>query len=36
MDGWNKEKCLYMDIRTEASIDICEYPDSCKVNILPA
>lgn len=31
-----QEKCLYIDIRTEAGIDICEYPDSGKVNILPA
>lgn len=27
--------CEYLDIRTEAGIDICEYPDSGKVNILP-
>jgi uncharacterized cupin superfamily protein len=27
--------CEYIDIRTEAGIDICEYPDSGKVNILP-
>ena len=31
-----EETCLYIDIRTEAGIDICEYPDSGKVNILPA
>ncbi len=31
-----QEKCIYIDIRTEAGIDICEYPDSGKVNILPA
>ncbi len=30
------EHCTYIDIRTEAGIDICEYPDSGKVNILPA
>lgn len=30
-----QEKCRYIDIRTEAGIDICEYPDSGKVNILP-
>lgn len=27
--------CEYIDIRTEAGIDVCEYPDSGKVNILP-
>ena len=27
--------CMYIDIRTEAGFDICEYPDSGKVNILP-
>jgi uncharacterized cupin superfamily protein len=27
--------CEYIDIRTEAGIDICEYPDSGKINILP-
>lgn len=25
----------YIDIRTEAGLDICEYPDSGKVNIIP-
>lgn len=30
-----QEKCQYLDIRTEAGIDVCEYPDSGKVNILP-
>lgn len=30
-----EEACEYMDIRTEAGIDVCEYPDSGKVNILP-
>jgi uncharacterized cupin superfamily protein len=30
-----QEKCRYIDIRTEAGIDVCEYPDSGKVNILP-
>ncbi|MBH1939646.1 cupin domain-containing protein [Mobilitalea sibirica] len=29
------EICEYLDIRTEAGIDVCEYPDSGKVNILP-
>ena len=28
--------CVYLDIRTKANIDICDYPDSGKVNILPA
>ncbi len=27
--------CVYLDLRTTCSIDICEYPDSGKVNILP-
>ncbi len=27
--------CLYLDIRTTVGIDVCEYPDSNKVNILP-
>lgn len=27
--------CEYIDIRTEAGIDVCEYPDSGKINILP-
>jgi len=27
--------CVYLDLRTSAGIDICEYPDSNKVNILP-
>jgi uncharacterized cupin superfamily protein len=27
--------CVYLDIRTLYDIDICEYPDSGKVNILP-
>ena len=28
--------CVYLDIRTRANIDVCEYPDSGKINILPA
>ncbi len=28
--------CEYIDVRTEAGLDVCEYPDSGKVNILPA
>lgn len=27
--------CLYLDIRTTFGIDVCEYPDSGKINILP-
>ncbi len=27
--------CVYVDIRTIHGIDVCEYPDSGKVNILP-
>ncbi len=27
---------VYIDIRTKANIDVCEYPDSGKINILPA
>ena len=27
--------CVYLDIRTAIGIDICEYPDSEKINILP-
>ncbi|MEJ2183557.1 MAG: cupin domain-containing protein [Nitrospirota bacterium] len=27
--------CVYLDLRTTVGIDVCEYPDSGKVNILP-
>jgi uncharacterized cupin superfamily protein len=27
--------CIYLDLRTTIGIDVCEYPDSGKVNILP-
>lgn len=27
--------CKYLDVRTLAEIDVCEYPDSGKINILP-
>ena len=27
--------CVYLDIRTTFGIDVCEYPDSGKLNILP-
>lgn len=30
------EPCTYLDIRTFYGIDVCEYPDSGKINILPA
>ena len=29
------EPCKYFDIRTTFGIDICEYPDSGKINIVP-
>jgi len=28
--------CAYLDLRTEANVDVCEYPDSGKINILPS
>lgn len=28
--------CLYLDLCTKANVDVCEYPDSGKINILPA
>lgn len=31
----NSEPLIYMDLRTINKIDVCEYPDSKKVNILP-
>lgn len=27
--------CIYVDLRTTVGIDVCEYPDSNKINILP-
>ncbi len=30
------EQLVYIDLRTRANIDVCEYPDSGKINILPA
>jgi uncharacterized cupin superfamily protein len=30
------EPLTYIDLRTKANIDVCEYPDSGKINILPA
>lgn len=33
----DKDKpCKYLDIRTDLGMDVCDYPDSGKVNILPA
>ena len=29
------EPCKYLDLRTVSGLDICEYPDSGKINILP-
>ena len=29
------EQLIYIDLRTKANIDVCEYPDSGKINILP-
>lgn len=31
----SEEACIYLDIRTTPGIDVCEYPDSGKINILP-
>jgi uncharacterized cupin superfamily protein len=30
-----KQRCLFLDIRTNNGLDVCEYPDSGKINILP-
>lgn len=27
--------CVYLDLRTTVAVDVCEYPDSNKINILP-
>ena len=29
------EPCVYLDIKTTVGVDICEYPDSGKINISP-
>jgi uncharacterized cupin superfamily protein len=29
------EPLVYIDLRTKANVDVCEYPDSGKINILP-
>jgi uncharacterized cupin superfamily protein len=31
----SEHPCCFLDIRTAADIDVCEYPDSGKINILP-
>jgi len=28
--------CIYLDIKTTVGIDVCEYPDSGKINISPS
>lgn len=30
-----QQACQYLDIRTETGLDVCEYPDSGKINIQP-
>ncbi len=30
----NDSPCIYLDVRTSIGIDVCEYPDSGKLNIL--
>jgi len=30
------EPCTYLDVRTLIGVDVCEYPDSGKVNIIPS
>ncbi len=31
----DKIQCVYLDIKSNAGIDICEYPDSNKINVSP-
>ncbi len=31
----SNEPCTYLDIRTLINVDVCEYPDSGKINIIP-
>jgi uncharacterized cupin superfamily protein len=31
----NDEPCTYLDIRTLIGIDVVEYPDSGKINVMP-
>ena len=30
-----EQPCVYLDLRSQNEVDICEYPDSSKINILP-
>ena len=30
-----EQSCKFLDIRTDMGLDVCEYPDSGKINILP-
>ncbi len=30
-----QQPCVYIDLRTVIGLDVCEYPDSGKINILP-
>jgi uncharacterized cupin superfamily protein len=30
-----EEPCVYLDVRTFTGFDVCEYPDSNKINLLP-
>ena len=30
-----EQACRFLDIRTDIGLDVCEYPDSGKINILP-
>jgi uncharacterized cupin superfamily protein len=31
----SNDPLIYLDLRTKANVDVCEYPDSGKINILP-
>ena len=30
-----EDPCVYLDVRTFIGFDVCEYPDSNKINLLP-
>jgi uncharacterized cupin superfamily protein len=30
----SKEDCTYLDLRSKKDLDICEYPDSDKINVM--
>lgn len=32
----SSEPCTYLDIRTFFNMDVCEYPDSGKINVIPS